>query len=138
MRLPKFEYFEPGTIQEACSLLLQSETKLIAGGTDLLVSMKGKSLTPKVLVNIKRIPDLNYIDYKKGEGLRIGALTTLHTIQTSSMIKERFGILAQAAGSVGSCQISNLATLGGNVCLDSRCFYYNQSQTSETIPPSLP
>lgn len=136
MRLPTFEYFEPRTIEEACSLLLQEETKLIAGGTDLLVAMKQKSLTPRALVNIKRIPNLNYIDYKEGEGLRIGAVTTLHTIEASSIIKDRFGVLARAASSVGATQISNMATLGGNVCLDSRCFYYNQSHLWKQSRPA--
>ena len=127
MRLPRFEYFEPETIKEACSLLLQEGTKLIAGGTDLLAVMKQKVVTPRALVNIKRIPSLDYIDYKEGEGLKIGALTTLHTIATSPIIRERFGLLSHAAASVGTSQISSIATLGGNVCLDSRCFYYNQS-----------
>jgi len=136
MRLPRFEYLEPGTIEEACSLLLQEETKLIAGGTDLLVAMKQKSLTPRALVSIKRIPNLNCIDYKEGEGLRIGALTTLHTIETSSIIKDRFGLLAQAASSVGTLQVSNMATLGGNLCLDSRCFYYNQSHLWKQSRPA--
>ncbi|MFC2013668.1 FAD binding domain-containing protein [Chloroflexota bacterium] len=125
--MPKFEYFEPGTIEEACSLLLQEGTKLIAGGTDLVSAMKQKVVTPRALVNIKRIPNLDYVEYKANEGLRIGALTTLHTVATSPVIKEQYGILAQAAGGIGIRQITNMATLGGNVCLDSRCFYYNQS-----------
>ncbi len=127
MRLPRFEWLEPGTVKEACSLLSDEETKPIAGGTDLLVAMKQKSVTPRALVNIKRIPNLDYIDYKEGEGLRIGALATLHAIETSPIIRDRFGILAQAASSIGTAQVSSMATLGGNICLDSRCFYYNQS-----------
>ncbi len=127
MRLPRFEYLEPETIEEACSLLSQKETKVIAGGTDLLGAMKQKVVTPRALVNIKTIPNLDYVDYEENEGLRIGALATLHTVATSSVVKDRFGILAQAAGSVGTLQVRNMATLGGNICLDSRCFYYNQS-----------
>lgn len=127
MRLPRFEYLEPKTIKEACSLLSKEEARVIAGGTDLLVAMKQKVVIPKVLVNIKTIPDLNYIDHKEDAGLRIGALTTLYTIGTSSIVRDRFNILAQAAGSIETAQISNMATLGGNICLDSRCFYYNQS-----------
>ena len=64
MRLPRFEYFEPETIEKACSLLLQEGSKLIAGGTDLLVVMKQKVVTPKALVTIKRIPNLSYVEYK--------------------------------------------------------------------------
>ncbi len=136
MRLPRFEYLEPKTIEEACSLLSQAETKLIAGGTELLVNMKQKTMTPKALVNIKRIPHLNYIEYKEDEGLSIGPVTTLYTIATSSIVRDRFNILAQAAASVGKPQIPNMATLGGNICLDSRCFYYNQSHLWKQSRPA--
>jgi len=134
--LPRFEYFEPETSKEDCSVLLQEGTKPIAGGTDLLVVMKQKVVTPKALVNIKRIPNLNYIDYKEGEGLRIGALTTVHDAATSPIVKQRFNPLSQAAASVGTTQVSSLATLGGNVCLDSRCFYYNQSHLWKQSRPA--
>ena len=138
MRLPKFEYFEPETIEEACSLLLEykEDAKVIAGGTDLLVHMKRKTVTPKALVNIKKITNLNCIDCDENEGLRIGALTTIHTVGTSSIVKDHFGILAQAAGSVGTPQIRHMATLGGNLCLDSRCFYYNRSRSWRQARPA--
>lgn len=130
MHLPRFEYFEPETIKEACSLLLeyQGDARIIAGGTDLLVHLKYKLATPRALVNIKRIADLNNIDCDDEE-LRIGALATVHSVGTSSVIKDRFGLLAQAAGSIGTPQIRQTATLGGNICLDTRCFYYNRSQS---------
>ena len=138
MRLPKFEYFEPETIEEACSLLLKykEDARVIAGGTDLLVHMKRKTVTPKALVNIKKITNLNCIDCGENEGLRIGALTAIHTVGTSSIVKDRFGILAQAAGSVGTPQIRHMATLGGNLCLDSRCFYYNRSRPWRQARPA--
>lgn len=136
MPLPRFEYYEPKTIKEACSLLSQAETKLIAGGTELLVSMKQKTMTPKALVSIKNIPHLNYIERKEDEGLSIGPATTLYTVATSSIVRERFSILAQAAASVGKPQIPNMATLGGNICLDSRCFYYNQSRLWKQSHPA--
>jgi len=127
MRLPSFEYLEPKTLAEACSLLKQKDTKLIAGGTELLVKMKQKLLTPKTLVNIKKIANLNYISYKHDEGLEIGAASTLHSIANSPVVRERFSILAQAAVGVGKPRIPYMATIGGNICLDSRCFYHNQS-----------
>lgn len=136
MRLPRFEYVEPKTIKEACSLLTQPETKLIAGGTELLVNMKQKTMTPKALVNIKRIPRLNYIEYQADEGLSIGPATTLYAVATSSIVRDRFGILAQAASSVGKPQIPNMATIGGNICLDSRCFYFNQSHLWKQSRPA--
>ncbi len=138
MHLPKFEYFEPETTKEACSLLqkYQDDARVIAGGTDLLVHLKHKTTTPRVMVNIKRISELDYIDSDKDEGPSIGALTTIHTVSTSPVVKERFGMLAQAAASIGTPQIRHTATLGGNICLDSRCFYYNRSQLWRQARPA--
>ena len=129
MSLPKFDYFEPGSIGEVFPLLsqYQGEVKVISGGTDLLVRMSQRGVTPSYLVNLKGIPDLDYITYDQTEGLRIGALTTLHAVETSSSIREHFPILAQASSRVASPQIRNTATISGNICLDTRCWYYNQS-----------
>lgn len=130
MPLPNFEYFEPKTVEEAFPLLSQhkGEAKVIAGGTDLLVRMNQCVLTPSYLINLKRIQDLNTIIHDHKEGLRIGALTTLHALETSAIIKEKFSALAQAASRAASPQIRNTGTIGGNICLDTRCWYYNQSQ----------
>ncbi len=118
MELKDFEYFEPRTIEQAISLLKEykEKAKVVAGGTDLIVQMKLKEITPQYLVNLKTIPHLDYIDYHPKEGLRIGALTTLHALEISSVINERFPILGQAAHTIGSVQIRNLGTLGGNLC----------------------
>ncbi len=130
MRVSKFEYFAPKTLQEACALLSQykESAKVLAGGTDLLVAMKQRTLTPKQVVNLKGIPGLDSIDYNEKEGLRVGALTTLQALETSLLVREKFPILSQAAHKVASVQIRNMATLGGNICLNSRCWYYNQPQ----------
>jgi len=128
MRLPKFQYFEPTSVEEGCSLLShEQKAKVMAGGTDLLVAMKQRTLSPSSLINIKNIPEIDHINHDADEGLRIGALTRLRTLENSLIIKEKFSILMQAAGSVGSPQIRNIGTIGGNVCLNTRCFYYNQS-----------
>ena len=127
MRLPRFERHQPTTVDEACALLLQADTKVLAGGTELLVHMKQKTVTPKALVDLKGIPHLAHIEQTEDGGLSIGAATTLRAVATSELVRERFGMLAQAAASVGRPRIPNIATIGGNVCLDSRCFYYNQS-----------
>ena len=128
MRLPKFEYLTPKTMEEALSLLNEhrGEARIFAGGSDIFVSMKQRVVTPKYLVNLNKIPDLDYI--KNGEnGLRIGPLTTLDTIEKSSVIKEKFPMLSHAAGEVGAPQLRNMGTIGGNISLDTRCWYYNQS-----------
>lgn len=128
MRLPKFEYFAPTTIKDACSLLskYEGEACVLAGGTDLLVKMKNRKMLPSYLISIKNIPDLGYIRYDEKEGLRIGALTTIEAIKASPVIRQRFGILAQAAGVVGSVAIRNQGTIGGNLC--------NAAPSAETAP----
>jgi 4-hydroxybenzoyl-CoA reductase subunit beta len=125
-----FSYYEPTSIKEALSLLkdFNSNARIKAGGTDLLVKMRKEAIESKQLVNLGNITELTYIDYLQKEGFRIGALTTLSQIENSPIIKDRLSILWRAASKVGSPQIRNRATLGGNVCLDSRCPYYNQSR----------
>ncbi|NMB41617.1 MAG: xanthine dehydrogenase family protein subunit M [Firmicutes bacterium] len=118
MNLPKFEYFEPKTIEEACSLLhkYKGDAMVLAGGTDLLVSMKKREISPKYLVNIKTIPDLNYIRYN-GEGLlQIGALATLNEIKDAKIVKEKFPLVAEAAEKSGLPTTRNVATMAGNLC----------------------
>lgn len=137
MLLPGFDYFAPKTLEEACSLLAQyqGQARVIAGGTDLLVRMKQRVATPQYLVNIKSIPALDYIRYNDREGLRIGALTPLHSLETSSLVRERFPILARAASSVASAQVRSQATIGGNICLETRCWYFNQSRYWRSARP---
>jgi len=128
MSLPRFDYQAPQTLDEAISLLSKAkkDAKVIAGGTDLVVAMKQRRITPAVVVNIKEIKGLEYIKNGKG-GLRIGALTPLSSIEESELIKEKFPALAKAAGAVGAPQHRNAGTIGGNICLNTRCWYYNQS-----------
>jgi 4-hydroxybenzoyl-CoA reductase subunit beta len=128
MRLPKFEHFQPESLEEALDLVSEhgEEANVIAGGTDLLVSMKHRLLTPKYLLNLKGL-GLDFIEEGK-EGLRIGALTRLVDIIKSPLVRGRFPVLAQAAGYVSAPPLQNMGTLGGNLCLNTRCFFYNQSQ----------
>ncbi len=129
MRLPKFEHLQPESLEEALDLLSEhgEEVKVIAGGTDLLVSMKQRLFTPKYLLNLKGLAELDFIR-DGNEGLRIGALTKLTTIIKSPLVREKFPVLAQAAGYVSAPPLQNMGTLGGNLCLNTRCFFYNQSQ----------
>jgi len=127
LTLPKFEHLEARTVGEACSLLskYKGEAVFIAGGTDLVVSMKRREIHPKYLINIKTIPELDYIHYN-GEGLRIGALATIHDIESSPIIREGFPVLAAAAHQIGSPHIRNVGTIGGNLC--------NASPAADTAP----
>jgi len=129
MSLPRFEYIAPKTIDEAVSVLSENkgDAKIIAGGTDILVNMKNRILAPKYLIDIKDIKGLEYI--KNGTGdLRIGALTTLNSIEESDIVKNKFPALAKAAADVGAILHRYSGTIGGNICLDTRCNYYNQSR----------
>ena len=117
-RLSKFDYLVPKTIDEAMSLLSQhnGEARVTAGGTDLLIKMKKREVTPQYLIGLRNIPGLDYIKYDEVQGLRIGPLVTIHAVETSSVIRDKFPILAQAASGLGSAQIRNLGTVMGNLC----------------------
>lgn len=117
-RLPSFNYLAPKTIKRAISLLSQynGQAKVVAGGTDLLIKMKKREVTPQYLIGLKNIPGLDYIRYDKARGLRFGPLVTIHAMETSPIIKDKFPILAQAAASMASAQIRNLGTVVGNLC----------------------
>jgi carbon-monoxide dehydrogenase medium subunit len=117
MKLPQFEYFEPKSLDKACSLLARygSAASVLAGGTDLLVKMKQRRFVPGYVINLKTIPGLDYIRYEESDGLRIGALTTIQSIKSSIVVKRNFKVLNEAAGVESSVQIRNRATIAGNI-----------------------
>ena len=122
------EHINAHTIEEAVAILGDSsiESRIIAGGVDLIGLMRNGLVDPQVIVNIKTIPGLDRI--KKGEvGLTIGALATIHEIEESELIREEYPILAEASRSVGAPHIRNMATVGGNLCQETRCWYYRRS-----------
>lgn len=129
MYLPDFEYFRPETIGQACSFLEENKgkAKVLAGGTDILVRLKQRTTAASYLIGISGLPGLDYVHYDDGEGLRLGPATPIHNIESSRLIGHRFPLLAQAARLVASPQIRHRATLAGNLCLETRCPYYNQS-----------
>ena len=136
MRLPKFDYVEPPSIKEASSILMdQPESKVLAGGTDLLVNMKHRVEVPLVLINLKRISSLDYIRQENGS-LRIGALTPLKKLYNDNDISGKAVALSQAASSVGSYHHQSMGTLGGNICQQNRCMYYNQSKWWRSARPT--
>ncbi|MFC1894053.1 FAD binding domain-containing protein [Chloroflexota bacterium] len=122
------EHFNAETIDGAVSLLgeYMEEARIIAGGVDLVSLMKNRVVTPRVLVNIKTIPDLAYIR-EDAEGVEIGTLATINEIETSGIIRGKYPMLAEAAHSVAAPQIRNMATIGGNLCQQVRCWYYRRS-----------
>jgi len=127
MRLPRFEYLNPRTIQEACSLLSQhgDKAKILAGGTDLLNVMKERIITPEYVIGLRGISDLDYIE-ADSDGVRIGALTTITALGKSSVIREKFPCLADVPGKMATVQIRNMGTIGGNLC--------NAAPSADTAP----
>lgn len=128
MRLPKFNYFQPTSLEEAVSLLgKEGSAKILAGGTDLLVNMKHKIEVPSALVNIKKIKGLDYIRTAEGP-VRLGALTSLKKISQDPYLREKLPALTQAASKVGSYHHQSMGTIGGNICQQNRCKFFNQSE----------
>ena len=121
-----FEYAVAHSTEEAVRLLKDApgEAAVLAGGTDLLSLMKDLVVTPKRVVNIKSIRDLDGIRHSPGKGLRIGALVTLDQLQADSRVRQEYPSLLQAAQGVRSPQIQNRGTVGGDLCQRPRCWYY--------------
>jgi len=113
-----FEYFVPKTLKEALTLLdrYRDECKVIAGGQSLLTLMKQRLVTPKYLIDIKRLSGMDYIRYDAKEGLRIGALTPHRAIEKSPLIQDKFTVLAEMEHRVASIQTRNWGTIGGDLC----------------------
>lgn len=118
MRRPEpLEFYQPASIAEACALMVEKGPggRFLAGGTDLVIAIKEKGLSPRYLVDLKRIPGLRGIRVESDGTVRIGALTTMREVETSAAIRSRYPFLAQSAAEVGSIQIRNRATIGGNM-----------------------
>jgi carbon-monoxide dehydrogenase medium subunit len=112
-----FKYVPAKTVNEACDLLSQygEEAKLLGGGQSLVTLMKQDFVSPLYLIDIKGISDLDYIQYDETDGLRIGALTTHRTLETSNIVQEKFSILAQMEQTLASVPVRNWGTVGGNL-----------------------
>ena len=119
-RLPMVDYVKPENLDEALSLISQTpegKYRVYAGGTDLIPKLKGRVIkAPEFLIDLKGIPGLDYIDFDDQSGLRIGALATVRSVETSTIITEKYPILSQAAKSIASIQVRNRGTIAGNIC----------------------
>lgn len=129
IRLPPFTYLAPTTIDGAAKLIAEHgrDAMLVAGGTDLYPNMKRRQFEPKILVGLRGLRELRGIRGSTAGGFTIGAGTTLSTVAGHRDIMREWPALATAAGLVSSPQLRNMGTIGGNVCVDTRCNYYNQS-----------
>jgi 4-hydroxybenzoyl-CoA reductase subunit beta len=128
MRLPAFQYVAPKTAREAARVLADHgpEAMAVAGGTDLYPNMKRRQLEPKVLVGLRGLAEPRGIT--PNGGLRLGALATLTEVAEHPGVRSRWPAVARAASLVSSPPLRNAGTIGGNLCVDTRCNYYNQSE----------
>ncbi len=127
MRLNEFDYYDPATLEEAVELLNQKANgAIIAGGSDLLVALKQKLQTPNYLLSLDKIPSLKKVKFTENK-LTLGSMVTLDDIIKSSLIQEKLPALKQAAWEVASPLLRYQATIGGNLCLNTRCRFYNQT-----------
>ena len=128
LRLHSYQYHRPKTLTDAVELLAANPegAMLIAGGTDVMPNMKHRLFTPNHLIGISGIPELRGISSTHDE-LIIGAGETLTDVSLNPLVRKYARALAQAAGSVAGPQLRNMGTIGGNLCLDTRCTYYNQT-----------
>src|SRR5688572_27512590 len=129
LRLPAFTYVSPTTIEQAVRAVAAAgpDAMLVAGGTDLYPNMKRGQFEPKTLVGLRAIRELRGVAGSARDGLTIGSCTTLTAVATHPEVARAYAGVATAAGLVSSPQLRNMGTLGGNVCVDTRCNYYNQS-----------
>ncbi len=132
-RLPRIDYIRPGNIDELLDILAGNANgryRVYAGGTDLIPKLKSRAINPpEAIVDLKGIPGLDYIDYDKSHGLRIGALATIRSIETSPVVREKYPLLSQASASIASIQVRNRGTIAGNIC--------NAVPSADSAPPLL-
>ncbi len=129
--LPKFDYLAPQTLQETLELLDKhgQDSKLLAGGTDLIVSLRARERLPKNVIDIKGVKDLHELSYDEKRGLSIGAAVTLNRLVHHDPVRKTFPVLAEAVGTIGDFEIRNRATLAGNIC--------NASPAADSAPALL-
>jgi 4-hydroxybenzoyl-CoA reductase subunit beta len=130
MRLPRFQYVAPASLAEAARALADAgpSAMVLAGGTDLFPNMKRRQQTPGTVIGLRGIAALRARTAEPGRGIALGALTRLSAIEHDPAIAAAWPALARAASLVATPPIRNMATLGGNLCLDTRCSYYDQTQ----------
>ena len=131
MQLPEFDYLRPTSLAEGLAALAEhgADAKIMSGGSDLLINMKFRLDTPKVVVSLNAVRELQQVEPQPDGSLRIGAECTLTRLAQDEQLRKRYPALHAAIFSVGSRHVRNAGTLGGNICLDTRCWYTNQSES---------
>jgi 4-hydroxybenzoyl-CoA reductase subunit beta len=131
LSLPEFKLLRPRSVEEAVGYIGEhaGSFRVLAGGTDLIPSMRQKLFEPEHVLDLRGITALRGISPQPDGGVEIGALTTLREIERSDFLREHYPVLSEAAATVASPVLRNMGTVGGNICLDTRCLWYNQSLT---------
>jgi 4-hydroxybenzoyl-CoA reductase subunit beta len=131
LSLPQFKLLRPRSVEEAVGYLTlhSGNIRVLAGGTDLIPSMRQKLFEPEYVLDLRGIAALRGIDLLSDGGVQIGALTSLRAIERSDFLRSHYSVLTEAAATVASPVLRNMGTIGGNICLDTRCLWYNQSLT---------
>ena len=131
MSLPQFRLLRPRAIDEAVAGLAKhaGNIRVLAGGTDLIPSMRQKLFEPEYVLDLRGVGGLRGIRPHSSGVVEIGALTTLAALEKSAYLRQHFPVLTEAAATVASPVLRNMGTIGGNICLDTRCLWYNQSLT---------
>ena len=131
MSLPQFKLLRPRSVEEAVAHLAEhkSNLRVLAGGTDLIPSMRQKLFEPEYVLDLRGIAAMRGIKPNAEAGVEIGALTSLRTLERSDYLRQHYPVLTEAAATVASPVLRNMGTIGGNICLDTRCLWYNQSLT---------
>ena len=131
MSLPEFKLLRPRTVEDAVGGLdrYAGNLRVLAGGTDLIPSMRQKLFEPECVLDLRGIAALRGIKAHPDGSAEIGALTTLRAVERSDYLRQQYPVLAEAAATVASPVLRNMGTIGGNICLDTRCLWYNQSLT---------
>jgi len=131
LSLPQFKLLRPRRIEEAVGYLDQhsGNVRVLAGGTDLIPSMRQKLFEPEYVLDLGSISAMRGIKPNADGAVEIGALTTLRAVERSDFLRQHYSVLTEAAATVASPVLRNMGTMGGNICLDTRCLWYNQSLT---------
>ena len=127
LRLPPIKLESPSTVRDAAKAIAKGNARLVAGGTDLWPNMKRRHQKAETVISLMSIPGLDRID-SSGTDLHIGGTATLANIIRDDGTRERFPAFARALASISSPPLRNMGTIGGNLCIDTRCTYYNQTE----------
>jgi 4-hydroxybenzoyl-CoA reductase subunit beta len=129
LRLPQFVFKRPRTVGEAAEILAGEgpDAMLVAGGTDMWAKMKRRQIGPRVVIGLRQLQDLRGMSGSPAGGLKIGPNTTLQELESDPVLLASYPAVAEAAHSISSPPLKTMGTIGGNLCVDTRCYYYDQT-----------